>query len=95
MGLWDAVRTYQAVVVFVFRPARFARWPIPVVRGVIGPTPLDAPYQASVRAHVRGRSQVIKVEVRALSAQDARGVLRAQWGFHGIQDGPVKVKVQS
>ena len=95
MGLWDAVRTYQAVVVFVFRPARFARWPIPVVRGVIGPTPLHAPYQASVRAHVRGRSQVIKVEVRALSAQYAHWVLWAQWGLHSIQYGPVEVKVQS
>ena len=29
-------------------------------------------YQASVRAKVNGRSQVIKTEVRALNAQDAR-----------------------
>jgi hypothetical protein len=32
-------------------------------------------YQASVRAQVKGRSQVIKTEVRALNAQDARWLL--------------------
>ena len=45
-------------------------------------------YQASVRTQVRGRTQVIKTEVRALNAQDARWLLWAQWGFHSIQSGP-------
>ena len=48
-------------------------------------------YQASVRAQVKGRSQVIKTEVRALNAQEARWLLWAQWGFHSIQSGPSKV----
>ena len=52
-------------------------------------------YQATVRAQVRGRSQVIRTEVRALSLQHARWLLWAQWGFHSIQYGPLKVKVQS
>jgi len=52
-------------------------------------------YQATVRAQVQGRSQVIRTEVRALSPQHARWLLWAQWGFHSIQDGPLKVKVQS
>ena len=50
-------------------------------------------YQASVRAKVNGRSQVIKTEVRALNAQDARWLLWAQWGFHNIQSGPLILKV--
>ena len=51
-------------------------------------------YQASVRAHVKGRSQVIKTEVRAMSAQDARWLLWAQWGFHSIQSGPSQVNTR-
>ena len=50
-------------------------------------------YQASVRAHVKGRSQVIKTEVRAMNAQEARWLLWAQWGFHSIQAGPMLLKV--
>ena len=50
-------------------------------------------YQASVRAQVKGRSQVIKTEVRAMNAQEARWLLWAQWGFHSIQAGPSKLKV--
>jgi len=46
-------------------------------------------YQASVRAQVKGRSQVIKTEVRAVNAQEARWLLWAQFGFHSIQVGPV------
>jgi hypothetical protein len=46
-------------------------------------------YQASVRAHVKGRSQVIKTEVRAMNAQEARWLIWAQFGFHSIQAGPV------
>ena len=46
-------------------------------------------YQASVRAQVKGRSQVTKTEVRALNAQEARWLLWAQFGFHSIQTGPV------
>ena len=52
-------------------------------------------YQASVRAQVRGRTQVIKTEVRALNAQDARWLLWAQWGFHSIQSGPVLSKFKN
>ena len=51
-------------------------------------------YQASVREHVKGRSQVIKTEVRALNAQDARWLLWAQWGFHSIQSGPNQVNTR-
>ena len=50
-------------------------------------------YRAQVLAQVQGRSQVIPTEVRALNLQDARWLLWAQWGFHSIQSGPVKVKV--
>jgi hypothetical protein len=46
-------------------------------------------YQATVHAQVKGRSQVIKTEVRAMNAQEARWLLWAQWGFHSIQAGPV------
>jgi hypothetical protein len=46
-------------------------------------------YQASVRAQVKGRSQVIKTEVRAMNTQEARWLLWAQFGFHSIQAGPV------
>ena len=49
-------------------------------------------YQASVRAQVKGRSQVIKTEVRAMNTQDARWLLWAQYGFHSIQSGPNQVK---
>lgn len=37
-------------------------------------------YQASVRAKINGRSQVVKTEVRAMNAQDARWLLWAQYG---------------
>jgi len=52
-------------------------------------------YQASVRAQVQGRIQVIRTEVRAMNAQDARWLLWAQWGFHSIQSGPTQVKVSN
>ena len=52
-------------------------------------------YQAQVLAQVQGHSQVIPTEVRALNLQDARWLLWAQWGFHTIQYGPVKVKVSN
>ena len=51
-------------------------------------------YQTSVRAQVKGRSQVIKTEVRAMNAQEARWLLWAQWGFHSIQAGPSQIKNQ-
>ena len=50
-------------------------------------------YQASVRTQVKDRSQVIKTEVRAMNAQEARWLLWAQFGFHSIQAGPTKLKV--
>jgi len=49
-------------------------------------------YQASVRARVNGRNQIVKTEVRAMNAQDARWLLWAQYGFHSIQVGPSQVK---
>ena len=49
-------------------------------------------YQASVRARVNGRNQIVKTEVRAVNAQDARWLLWAQYGFHSIQVGPIQVK---
>ncbi len=52
-------------------------------------------YQASVRAHVKGHSQVIKTEVRAMNAQEARWLLWAQFGFQSIQAGPSQIKNQS
>ena len=51
-------------------------------------------YQASVKARVNGRSQVIKTEIRALNAQDARWLLWAQYGFHSIQSGPSQVNTR-
>ena len=51
-------------------------------------------YQASVRAQVQGRIQVIKIEVRAMNAQDARWLLWAQWGLHSIQSVPTQAKTQ-
>jgi hypothetical protein len=50
--------------------------------------------QASVQAQVRGRSQVIKTEVRALSAHDPRWLLWAQYEFHSIQSGPCQVSTR-
>jgi len=51
-------------------------------------------YQASVRAQVKGRSQVIKTEVRAMNTQEARWLLWAQFGFHSIQSGPSQINNQ-
>jgi len=51
-------------------------------------------YQASVRARVNGRTQVVKTEVRAMNAQDARWLLWAQYGFHSIQVGPSQVNTR-
>ena len=50
-------------------------------------------YQASVRVQVKGHSQVIKTEIRAMIAQEASWLLWARWGFHSIQAGPSKLKV--
>ena len=51
-------------------------------------------YQASVRAKVNGRSQVIKTEIRAMNAQDARWLLWAQYGFHSILAGPAPITAE-
>jgi len=48
-------------------------------------------YQASVRVAVKGRTQLVKTEVRAINAQDARWLLWAQYGFHSIQSGPNQI----
>jgi len=37
---------------------------------------------------------VIKTEVRAMNAQDARWLLWAQYGFHSIQSGPSQVNIR-
>ena len=47
-------------------------------------------FQATVRVPVNGRSQVVRTEVRAVNALDARWLLWAQYGFHSIQSGPTK-----
>ena len=46
-------------------------------------------YRANVRVTINGRSQTVKTEVRAPSTQDARWLLRAMYGFHSIQSGPL------
>ena len=51
-------------------------------------------YQALVRAQVKGRSKVIRTEVRAMNAHDARWLLWAQYGFHSIQSGPTQVNIR-
>ena len=51
-------------------------------------------YQALVRVQVKGRSQVIKTEIRAMNAHDARWLLWAQYGFHSIQSGPTQVNTR-
>ena len=50
-------------------------------------------YQASVRAQVKGRSQVIKTEIRAMNMQEARWLLWVQFGFHSIQAGLQLLKI--
>jgi len=50
-------------------------------------------YQASVRAQIRDRSQVIKTQVRATNEHDARWLLWAQQGCHSIQ--PAQLRDQS
>ncbi|MEY3666360.1 MAG: hypothetical protein RLZZ153_2542 [Pseudomonadota bacterium] len=45
-------------------------------------------YKASVRGTINGRSQIVKTEVRAPSAQDARWLQWAMYGFHSILSGP-------
>jgi len=49
-------------------------------------------HEASARVKFNGGSQVVKTEVRALNAQDARRLLCAQYGFDSIQVGPVLSK---
>ena len=51
-------------------------------------------YQASVRISLNGRNQVVKTEVRAMNAQDARWLLWAQYGFHSIQVGPSPINIR-
>lgn len=48
-------------------------------------------YQALVRVRIKGQAQNIKTEIRASNYQDARWLLWAQYGFHSIQAGPIKV----
>jgi len=52
------------------------------------------PYQASVRTQVRGHSQVIKTEVRALNAQNARWLLWAQFRCHCFQSASIQVNTR-
>jgi hypothetical protein len=51
-------------------------------------------FQASVRSQVKGRSQVIKTEVRTMNAQDPRRLLWAQWEFHWNQSGPSLINIR-
>jgi hypothetical protein len=45
-------------------------------------------FKASVRVRVNGRDQIVKTEIRAPSAHDARWLLWAIYGFKSIQTGP-------
>jgi hypothetical protein len=67
---------------------------VPKLTGSIIDKYLMHTYQASVRAKMNGHSQVIKTEVRAMNAQDARWLLWAQYGFHSIQSGPSQVNTR-
>jgi Holliday junction resolvase-like predicted endonuclease len=49
-------------------------------------------YKASVRVAVKGRTQLVKSEVRAINAQEARWLLWAQYGFLSIQSGSTKYR---
>jgi hypothetical protein len=51
-------------------------------------------YRALVCVHTRGRTNYVKTEVRAESAQDARWLLWAQYGFHSIYSGPELVNTR-
>ena len=51
-------------------------------------------FEASVRVQVKGAVHVVRTEVRAPSAQDARWLLWAQYGFHSILTGPMQVRVK-
>jgi hypothetical protein len=68
--------------------SRLASGPVFAAHFCAGDKYMMHTYQASVRAKVNGRSQVIKTEIRAMNAQDARWLLWAQYGFHSIQAGP-------
>jgi hypothetical protein len=47
-------------------------------------------YQASSTVTIKGKTQLVKTEVRAINAQEARWLLWAQYGFHSIQSGPIR-----
>jgi hypothetical protein len=51
-------------------------------------------YRALVRVDTRGSTNYVKTEVRAESAQDARCLLWAQYGFHSIYSGPELVNTR-
>ena len=51
-------------------------------------------FEASVPVHVEGAIHIIRTEVRAPSAQDARWLLLAQYGFHSILTGPIQLRVK-
>ncbi len=50
-------------------------------------------YKALVKTTVKGRSQIMQTEIRALNANEARWLLWAIYGFHSIQSGPSLVKI--
>jgi hypothetical protein len=48
-------------------------------------------YRATVKVTINGQSQIVKTELRAPSAQDARWLLWGMYGFHSIQSGPQRM----
>jgi len=42
-------------------------------------------FQASVRVHVDGRSQIVQTQIRTPNSNDARWLLWAQFDFHSIR----------
>ena len=48
-------------------------------------------YTALVKAHVKNSIRAVPVEIRALSAVDAKWLLQAVYGFNAIVSGPSEV----
>lgn len=51
-------------------------------------------YTALVKAHVKNSIRAVPVEIRALSAVDAKWLLQAVYGFNAIVSGPSEVHEQ-
>lgn len=51
-------------------------------------------YTALVRLSVGPHYRAVPVEVRAYSAQDAKWILQANYGFNAVVSGPVQIKTE-